>query len=55
MVLDEAAAAKAVASDDALDAALCCAAAADFMSGNVFEPQDIDLARKEGWIWVRKP
>ena len=55
MVLDEAAAAKAVASDDALDAALCCTAAADFLRGNAFEPQDIDLARKEGWIWVRKP
>jgi hypothetical protein len=53
--LSESAAEKAVASDDALDAALCCIAAADFLRGNALEPQDIDLARKEGWIWVRKP
>jgi hypothetical protein len=52
--LSDAAAEKAVASDDAFDAALCCVAAADFLLGNVFEPTDIDLARKEGWIWVRR-
>ena len=52
--LSEAAAEQAVASDDAFDAALCCVAAADFLLGNVYEPIDIDLARKEGWIWVRR-
>ena len=52
--LSDAATEKAVANDDAFDAALCCVAAADFLSGNVFEPTNIDLARKEGWIWVRK-
>ena len=44
-MLDEAAAAKAVASDDALDAALCSTAAADFLRGNVFEPQDVEIVR----------
>ncbi|MEX0709390.1 MAG: DUF429 domain-containing protein [Woeseia sp.] len=53
--LSDAAAKKAVASDDAFDAALCCVAAADFLLGNVLQPKDSDLARKEGWIWVRKP
>ena len=52
--LSEAAAEQAVASDDAFDAALCCVTAADFLLGNVYEPTDIDLAQKEGWIWVRR-
>jgi hypothetical protein len=53
--LSEEAATKAVANDDAFDAALCCLAAADFLGGNVFEPEDFEIAQKEGWIWVRKP
>jgi predicted RNase H-like nuclease len=41
--------------DDALDAALCVLAGVDFLRGEVFKPTDVMLARKEGWIWVRKP
>ena len=41
-------------SDDALDAAVCVLAGADFLSGEVYEPADMELARKEGWIWVQR-
>jgi len=41
--------------DDALDAAICVLAGVDFMRGKVIEPTDIQVAKKEGWIWVRKP
>jgi predicted RNase H-like nuclease len=40
--------------DDALDAALCVLAGADFLRCEVYEPNDLELARKEGWIWVRE-
>jgi hypothetical protein len=43
--------AKAIESDNALDAAICAIAAADFLHGNVHFPPNHDLARKEGWIW----
>jgi predicted RNase H-like nuclease len=42
-------------SDDALDAALCVLAGADFARGRALEPTDLELARVEGWIWVREP
>ncbi len=45
----------AIAKDDALDAAICCLAAADFVAGACFEPKNPDVAAKEGWIWVRRP
>ncbi len=45
----------AIAKDDALDAAICCLAAADFAAGACFEPEDAALAAKEGWIWLRRP
>ena len=45
----------ALATDDALDAAVCCLSAADFLAGDCFEPDDVALAEKEGWIWVRRP
>jgi len=41
-------------SADALDAALCLLAGVDFLRGQVYAPEDLTLARKEGWIWVRK-
>jgi predicted RNase H-like nuclease len=40
--------------DDALDAAICVLAGADFLRGDVYKPTDLELAKKEGWIWVRK-
>ena len=39
---------------DQLDAAVCLLAAADFLSNQDTPPQDLDLAKKEGWIWVRR-
>lgn len=41
-------------SADTLDAVICCLAAADFLSGKSSQPEDLELAMKEGWIWVRK-
>jgi predicted RNase H-like nuclease len=41
--------------DDAMDAVICCLAGIDFLRGEVMRPADIDVAKKEGWIWVRKP
>ena len=41
--------------DDALDASICVLAGMDFLLGDVIEPVDIHVAKKEGWIWVRKP
>jgi len=51
-------------SDDVLDAVVCVLAAADFAKGNVISPEEAESdgvkiglrrAKKEGWIWVRKP
>jgi hypothetical protein len=39
--------------DDILDAAIAVLAGADFLRGRCYEPADVALARKEGWIWVR--
>jgi len=41
--------------DDALDAAICVLAGVDFLRGEVIDPTDLKLAKKEGWIWVKKP
>jgi hypothetical protein len=41
--------------DDALDAALCVLAGLDFLRGQAMAPKELELARKEGWIWIRKP
>jgi predicted RNase H-like nuclease len=40
-------------SDDALDAALCVLAGADFLNGQAAPPFNFPQAKKEGWIWVR--
>lgn len=44
--------------DDALDAAICVLAGVDFLRGDVLEPKDagvsMEIAKKEGWIWVKK-
>jgi len=42
-------------SSDALDAVVCVLAGADFLRGDVIETTALDVARKEGWIWVRSP
>lgn len=37
---------------DAVDAAVCVLAAADFVAGRAVPPADGELARREGWIWA---
>ncbi len=36
-----------------LDAVLCVATGLDFLAGAALGPDDPDVARQEGWIWVR--
>ena len=40
---------------DALDAVVCTLAANDFLLDNSMKPADNNLAKKEGWIWVKNP
>ncbi len=39
--------------DHALDAALCVLAGVDFIEGRAVPPDDLRLAKREGWIWVQ--
>lgn len=41
-------------SGHALDAVLCVAAGLDFLAGAALGPDDPEVARREGWIWVKK-
>lgn len=46
----------AIASDDHLfDALICSLAAFDFLKGDGVGPTEMELARKEGWIWFKRP
>lgn len=38
---------------DALDSAICLLSAKDFIEGNAYYPEQLELAQKEGWIWIR--
>ncbi len=38
---------------DALDSAICLLSAKDFIEGNVYYPERLDIAKKESWIWVK--
>ena len=42
-------------SDHVLDAVLCVVAGFDFLGGLAIPPNDLALALREGWIWVRRP
>ena len=44
------------AKDDALDAALCLLAAADFLNGKAYKPSPDNkhVVEKESWIWVKR-
>jgi hypothetical protein len=44
-----------VASHNALDAAICTLAAADFVRQRVHEPSNRASAMREGWIWFPRP
>ena len=39
---------------DMLDAAICLLCAQDFLEGKAMPPTDLEIAKKEGWIWVRR-
>ena len=39
---------------DGLDAVVCLLAAADFVRGAASPPPNLDVVRREGWIWCRK-
>ena len=43
--------------DNALDSVVCVLAAIDFLKQDVIEPDEsqMNLVKKEGWIWVKKP
>jgi hypothetical protein len=43
------------ANEHVRDAAVCVLAASDFLHGEAVAPDDEELARREGWIWVRDP
>ncbi len=43
------------ASPDVRDAVVCTLAGADFLAGRALAPDDLAIARREGWIWVRQP
>lgn len=43
-----------VATDDALASVVCALAGYDFLNSKCYEPEDLELAKKEGWIWVAK-
>jgi hypothetical protein len=43
----------AIESDHVLDALICTLAGVDYINGNVITPSDLDLAKREGWIWVK--
>lgn len=42
-------------SADAIDAAVCALAAADFLLGRAIPPSNQDLVHVEGWIWAAQP
>ena len=42
-----------VSNADVLDAAVCILAAKDFLNNQVYQPENRQLAEREGWIWAR--
>ncbi|MBT8492379.1 MAG: DUF429 domain-containing protein [Deltaproteobacteria bacterium] len=44
-----------VGNADAFDAAICVLAGADFVRGFCDPPDDLEVAKKEGWIWFKRP
>ncbi len=41
------------ADSDTLDAIVCVLAGSDFLAGHTLPPEDLDVAKQEGWIWIR--
>lgn len=44
-----------LAGADTLDAGICVLAGLDFLRGSALPPVDLEIAKKEGWIWFRNP
>ncbi len=42
-----------ISSCDALDSVICLIAGKDFIEHNVYPPEDLITAKKEGWIWFK--
>lgn len=42
-----------IGDDDVLDAAVCLLAGCYFLRNQCYPPVDMELAKKEGWIWVK--
>lgn len=40
---------------DVFDAVICALAAADFLLNRALPPDNLELARREGWIWTAPP
>jgi len=40
--------------EHALDAVLCVVTGLDFLAGDCYEPEEVSVARREGWIWVKR-
>lgn len=43
-----------VETDDALDSMVCALAGCDFLKNRCVGPEDLELARKESWIWFAR-
>ena len=43
-----------VETDDALDSVVCAVAGCDFLKNRCAGPDDLELARKESWIWFAR-
>ncbi|RLB83534.1 MAG: hypothetical protein DRH24_06710 [Deltaproteobacteria bacterium] len=46
-----------IKNDDAFDAVICILTAVDFLKQDVIKPDylQMEMAKKESWIWVKKP
>ncbi len=53
VTLEDDAGAQAEAVDHVLDAVIACVAAADYVRGEVVAPEDLKVAKTEGWIWFK--
>jgi hypothetical protein len=46
--------ATALETDHALDAVICLLAGLHFLQEGCYEPENVEISRQEGWIWVKR-